>query len=165
MFSREQLDQLYRYGITLARDRDAAYDLLQAALLSYLEQPAQSVAAPIDYLRRSMRNAAIDKMRSEERRYWESIDESDEVIDIDMRSFEQVMVDRSDIERVWRVLTIPEREVMFLWAVEGFTVDEIAQQIGVSRGTLLSRLHRLRKRVCMMSNGSGGKKVAGSGNQ
>lgn len=157
MISREQLDQLYRYGMTLVRDRDAAYDLLQVALLSYLEQPKQSIAAPMGYVRRCMRNAAIDKVRSEDRSRLESFDDCNEVIDIDMRSFEQVMIDRSDVERVWRALSAPEREVVFLWAIEGFTVDEIAQQIGASRGTLLSRLHRLRKRLQVLTNGADGK--------
>jgi RNA polymerase sigma-70 factor (ECF subfamily) len=36
--------------------------------------------------------------------------------------------------------------VLFLWAVEGYTIDEISRQTGTARGTLLTRLHRLRKR-------------------
>ena len=37
--------------------------------------------------------------------------------------------------------------MLYLWAVEEYTVDEIALLTETPRGTLLSRLHRLKKRV------------------
>jgi len=36
---------------------------------------------------------------------------------------------------------------MYFWAVEGYTTDELAEFLDISRGTLLSKIHRLRKRL------------------
>jgi RNA polymerase sigma-70 factor (ECF subfamily) len=40
-----------------------------------------------------------------------------------------------------------ERELLYLWAVEEYTIDEISELTGAPRGTLLSRLHRLRGKL------------------
>ena len=45
------------------------------------------------------------------------------------------------------MLTPHEREILFLWAVEGFTVQDIANDLGIPKGTILSRLHRLKIKV------------------
>jgi DNA-directed RNA polymerase specialized sigma24 family protein len=35
----------------------------------------------------------------------------------------------------------------FLWVVEEYTMKEISELTGIPRGTLLSRIHRIRKKV------------------
>ena len=40
-----------------------------------------------------------------------------------------------------------ERELLFLWAVEEYTIEEIAHMKQVPKGTLQSKLHRLKKRI------------------
>ena len=62
-------------------------------------------------------------------------------------SLEQIIVDKLTIERVWQSLNSAEREVVYLWAVEEMTASEIALHLDLPRGTVLSRLFRLRKRV------------------
>ena len=36
---------------------------------------------------------------------------------------------------------------MYLWAVEGYSTSELAEFLEMPRGTLLSKIHRLRIRV------------------
>ena len=40
-----------------------------------------------------------------------------------------------------------ERELLFFWAVEGCTAQEIADRTDSPRGTVLSRIHRLRQKI------------------
>lgn len=151
MFGPDQLNRLYRYGLALARDPDAAHDLVQGALLRYLERSSEPATDTMAYLRRSMRNAAIDSIRAEQRHAGLALNTDDSAVDLGVQSLEQMLIAQADIERIWRDLSVPEREVLFLWAVEGHTVEEIAAHTGTPRGTLLSRLHRLRRRIQAMA--------------
>ena len=63
------------------------------------------------------------------------------------RELEDMMVDRLTLEKVWLELTAPEREVVFLLAVDGLSASEIALRLGQPRATVLSRLRRLRLRA------------------
>jgi RNA polymerase sigma-70 factor (ECF subfamily) len=63
-----------------------------------------------------------------------------------MTPLAETVIQRADLKRVWGELGSAEREVLFLWAVEGYTIEEIAQQTDTPKGTLLTRLHRMRKR-------------------
>lgn len=148
MIDADLLNRLYRYGLALVRNPDHAQDLLQGALLRYLEQPAGAVEGAAAYLRLSMRNAAIDRLRGEQRWGWQPVeDERLESIEDAADGLDQMLITRAEVDRIWRLLSAPEREVLFLWAMEGYTIDEIARDTGIARGTLLSRLHRLRQRI------------------
>ena len=57
------------------------------------------------------------------------------------------MIDQQHIAIILKELAPKERELLFLWAVEGNTVQELADRTNTSRGTLLSRLSRLKKRL------------------
>jgi RNA polymerase sigma-70 factor, ECF subfamily len=63
------------------------------------------------------------------------------------RDLEETVVDAITATQIWNTLNPAEREVVFLWAVEGLSASEIADQLGEPRGTVLSRLRRLRMRV------------------
>lgn len=51
---------------------------------------------------------------------------------------------RLDVMEVIRTLSPEHREVIMLRELDGFSYDEIAQTLGVPRGTVESRLHRAR---------------------
>ena len=38
-----------------------------------------------------------------------------------------------------------DRDILYHWAVLGYSTDETCAQLDLPRGTLLSRIHRLRK--------------------
>ena len=44
-------------------------------------------------------------------------------------------------------MDVDERELLYLFAIEGYTVQEIADDLGMKKGTLLSKIHRLKARL------------------
>jgi RNA polymerase sigma-70 factor (ECF subfamily) len=57
------------------------------------------------------------------------------------------MMDRSELELAWAELSIVEREILYLWAVEGYSTDEVAGHLDKPRNTVLSIIHRMRQRL------------------
>ena len=62
-------------------------------------------------------------------------------------SLEDIVIAQADLEIVWELLDPFERELLYYWAVEEMTAQEIAGQIDVPRGTVLSRIYRVRKKI------------------
>lgn len=145
-FNRLELNNLYRYGYALCNNQDDAYDLLQYALEKYLHKPAQyNNSNDLAYVRTTMRNRFIDERRKSSRFPEDEYDDSSLVI-IDESTLEDVVVAQLDLEIIWQELKIVEREVLYYWAIEGLTAQEIANQLDVPRSTVLSRLYRIRKK-------------------
>lgn len=150
MFSEDELNQLFRYCLTLAKEEASAYDLLQDGLESYLKkQTNQSIEKPLNYLRSVIRNRFIDSLRKEQRNPITMVDDTDayQVTEIDFQSLEQIQISQQTLENIWTKLQPLERELMHFWAVEEWTAQEIANHLKIPRGTVLARIHRLRKRI------------------
>lgn len=136
----------YRYAIALCGDRDAAYDLVHSAVANWLQAAPADVREPLGYFLRIVRNGYIADARRAALLRWTPLEDVAGAIATDLVPFEDTVLRRDALERIWKTLGAAEREVLYLWAVEGYTVDEISQQTATPRGTLLARLHRLRKR-------------------
>ena len=147
IFNRPVLQRLYRYGCSLCKNQDDAYDLLQYALEKFLQSPARHKhASDIAYVRTIMRNRFIDEYRRSNRFPEESYDD-ESTIAIDTSSLEDIVIAQADLEIVWALLDPFEREILYYWAVEEMTAQEISSQIDVPRGTVLSRIYRVRKKI------------------
>ena len=147
IFERAELQKLYRYACTLCQDGDDAYDLLQYALEKLLQQAATSEhASDLAYVRTIMRNRFIDDYRRASRFPQQSYDDSAPVV-LNESSLEDMVIAQADLEIVWQKLDPFERELLYYWAVEEMTAQEISRQIDVPRGTVLSRIHRVRKKI------------------
>ena len=146
MLDEAQLQQLYRYGIALTRDRDAAYDLLQDAVETGLRKAPRNAGAAMRYLQRIMRNRYIDQYRHDHRYPTVSLDE-DAPISIDTRVLEDLVIAEQEIDNIMSMLDPFERELLYYWAVEGCTAREIAERTDSPRGTILSRIHRVRQKI------------------
>ena len=149
LLSEDDLNTLYRYAMTLCHQRDNAYDLLQSALEKYLiEQKCQRVAVenPMAFVRALIRNRFIDQYRYERR--WDTR-EFDECVtyDISPGGLEQVSIDTQTLDNIWSELAPQDRDILYHWAVLGYSTDEACEQLGMPRGTFLSRIHRLRKKL------------------
>jgi DNA-directed RNA polymerase specialized sigma24 family protein len=136
----------YRYASALCGDRDLAFDLVHTAVANWLQAAPRGVNDPLGYFLRIVRNCFIADVRRAALLRWSPLEEADGVIATDIAPLEDTWVRRDQLDRIWPTLAAPEREVLFLWAVEGYTIDEISRQTGTARGTLLTRLHRMRKR-------------------
>jgi len=157
-FDRPTLQQLYRYGYSLTGDEDTAYDLLHDAIEVGLKKPPLTETKAVAYVRTIMRNRYIDAFRREQRFPVDSI-EDHSLIDMDGSSLENVVIAEHDMALIWGQLDAFDREILFYWAVEGYSMQEISEQIDVPRGTLLSRIHRLRQRIITsmeIETGAGG---------
>ena len=152
-FTDEHLQQLYRYGISLSQNEAHAYDLLQDALESYLKRPPLNDAASMGYIRSIMRNRYIDQYRHRNRFPEEGLETIEDTIGIDTRLLEDIVITEQQLDVVWQQLSVSEREIMFLWAVEDMSANDIAVELDMPRGSVLSKIYRLRNRI-KDSNGS-----------
>ena len=146
MLDEAQLQQLFRYGYALTRDRDAAHDLLQDAVEIGLRKAPRNATAAMRYLQRIMRNRFIDQYRHNHRYPTVSLDE-DAPVSIDTRVLEDIVIAELEIDNIMAMLDPLERELLYYWAVEGCTAREIAERTDSPRGTVLSRIHRVRQKI------------------
>lgn len=144
-FDRETLNKLYSYGYALTRDKDNAYDLLHTCLEKFLSKNT-SVENPSAYLRKMMRNQFIDDCRRAQKIAFEPLCEAS-VTDLSDAPLEKTMIESKQIEQVVNHLNSGERESLYLWAVQGYSVNEIVAETKEPRGTILSRLYRIRKKA------------------
>lgn len=145
--SDEDLQRLYRYARSLTRNGVDAYDLVHTAIVRWLTPGRPVVDQPRRYLMVAVRNLYFDERRGKRVEERVPREQNDPVVDLELASLEDVIIRQEQVERIWRLLSDVEREMLFLWAVEGFTVSEISTHTGVPRGTLLARIHRLRRRI------------------
>lgn len=145
-FDRATLDSLFRYCLALTGEREDARDLLHNAVESYLHLRPADVQHPSAYIRRIARNRFYDELRRLRVVRFEPLPEQD-IHPSSERDLESLMVDEATVQQLWQHLGPAEREVVFLWAVEGLSASEIALQLGEPRGTILSRLRRLKLRL------------------
>ncbi len=146
MLDKTLFDQLYRYCYSLTGDEDNACDLLQAALEKYLGSGRTITELNKFYMMRIVRNQFIDDWRKAGRVKVEPFDDAKH-LDFDIATLEQTVIDQDALANLWSGFEPVEREILFLWAVEGYTTAEVAKWLDLPRGTVLSRISRLRKRV------------------
>lgn len=147
MYDRDSLERLYRYCRVFCDQESDAYDLLQAAMERCVRSPPRSAASELAYAMRVIRNMFIDQLRSNARVSFEPFDEDTVALEFDLASLESLMLDRNELELVWSEMTVIEREILYLWAVEGYSTDEVAGHIDRPRNSVLSIIHRMRKRL------------------
>lgn len=144
--TRSELDQLFRHCLALTGHREDAQDLLQAGLERYLANGPPAATHPVGYLRRILRNLHIDQLRRLGVVTFETLPYEDGLRGVEA-DLEKAVVDAVTLDEAWNELSSLEREALLLWAVEGLSASEIALALGEPRGTILSRLHRLRVRM------------------
>ena len=153
-----QLNELFRYAMSLCRQRDDAYDLLQSAVEKYLIEVkghGRTIENPLAFVRTLVRNRYIDQFRYDQRWEGENFAEGASY-DISPVSPEQVCIDQETLRNVWEDLSAADRDILYHWAVLGYSTDEACATLEMPRGTFLSRIHRLRARL------NAGRKVKGS---
>ena len=136
----------FRYALALCHDPDEAEDVLQDAWVAVLSARGPHTAG---YLFAAIRTRFIDRYRRRMLVVIESV-EDEEALGAapgPLDAEERVRADLDTVERGLGVLRPEEREVLFLSAVEGYTAQEIADATGRPRGTVLSLIHRGRRRL------------------
>ncbi|MCO7223196.1 sigma-70 family RNA polymerase sigma factor [Pleionea sp. CnH1-48] len=154
--NQEQLNQLYRYGLSLTQNDSDAFDLVQSAVEKCLRKTPPKLAVP--YVRATMRNHFIDLCRRHKIIAFESYEDTSTLL-IHPEELESIIIDQQRLSQLMDQLNTSEREVLFLWAVEEYTAQEISDELNVPRNTILSRLHRVKQKLKKMDSTSvtGGK--------
>ena len=146
MFDKEVLQQLYRYSYSLTCDEPDAYDLLQGAIEKYIKS---NVVAnqPVPYVKKIIYNRFIDDCRRQKIIQFENIEEAALPADFDVQTLEEILVNEDMAEQILQYLEPDEREIMYCWAIEGFSTFEIAEKLDKPKGTILSKIYRMRKKL------------------
>ncbi|MBV1880810.1 MAG: RNA polymerase sigma factor [Pseudomonadales bacterium] len=144
MISREQLNQLYRYAYSLTHNEDTAFDLVHDNVEKFLKSEDASIKEPLHFIMRCIRNSYIDDTRKHNLRLikHEEIRTTELIVSPDL---DEVLVSEGETDRLLQSLQPEERELIYLTVVEEYTVQEVSDMKNVPRGTLLSKLHRIKK--------------------
>lgn len=155
------MPQLYRVALRMMRSAEDAEDALQDGLLSAVRhfREFEGRSQFSTWLTRIVFNAALMRLRKSRALTFISIDQ-EPVSDGDVPLRLKIADDRPDPEETYAqreqreilersLETMPTVYVSALWLcdVQGMTMEETAQILGLSKGTLKSRLHRARLKV------------------
>lgn len=148
------LDAGYRYAMSLTHQSAEAEDLVQDAALSLLGANASWERS---YLFATIRNRFIDQYRRNRKIAFVALEQEDgTIIDPPDLTFEIAdVLETGALDRALTQLRSEEREALFLAIVEGFTADEIGKLTARPRGSILSLLHRAKKKLRQLLGGDG----------
>ena len=146
MFDKEMLQKLYRYSYSLTCDEHDAYDLLQTSLEKFIKS---NVAAnkPVAYVKKIIYNRFIDECRRKKIVQFENLEKATLPVDFDVQTLDELLVNENMAKQILQSLEPDEREIMYCWAIEGFSTSEIATKLNKPKGTILSKIYRMRKKV------------------
>ncbi len=147
IFDQNELNRFFRYSLALTGDEQSAWDLLQTSLEKWVRLGNVEVHNPRSYFRRMLRNRFVDDSRRKKRWVEQPYEDDNSVIPISEGSLEDILSTRQEAYTVLEQLTPQDREILFLWAVEEYTAQDIAQHLATPRGTILSRIYRLRNKI------------------
>ena len=137
---------MYRYAAWLSRDTSIAEDVVQESLLRAWKS--------LDALRdeAAAKQWLLTIVRRENARYFER--KRLETVDIDNLSAAQAALlaeqpdeELDDMRRAIFELEDDYREPLVLQVLMGFSTSEIAEQMGLKQGAVLTRLHRARGKL------------------
>jgi len=134
----------YRYGLSLSASRQEAGDLVHDAWLRLVKRYMKTPEKPL--LFKTIRNLYIDQLRRQQRVWQHQQDEYFEYSSVESE-LERDIITADEMQYHLARLGDVEREALYLSAVEGYTADEIAAMTESTRGTVLSRLHRCKRKL------------------
>lgn len=141
MNERELLQSGYRYALSLTGEAEAAEDLVQQGWLRLLRRYGHVPRQASLFL--TIRRLFIDRYRRDRRVEFVPLEDLDREPPVPPMS----EVARLDLERLLAALRPKEREALYLHAVEGYSATEIGRLTEQGRGTVLSLIHRARKKL------------------
>lgn len=149
-----EVDVLYRVAMSITRNRPDAEDLVQDTMLRAFRSIERFDGRhPRAWLLTIVRNAQINRVRRRRPGLLADPDgfaDRDAGMADDAPGPEQVVMDRqfdSVVEDAYLALPEKFREVIDLVDLAGLSYDEAAAVLEVPQGTVMSRLHRGRKRI------------------
>ena len=145
------IPRLRRYARALVGERMAADDLVQDTLERALKKlhlwrRGTDLRA---WLFTVMHNVHVNQVRA--RREYVALE--DEVLDLPGPARQDTGLEARDLERMLARLSVEQREVLLLVALENLSYEATAATLGIPIGTVMSRLSRGRERLRGMMDG------------
>lgn len=147
MRERDLLDAGFRYALSLVHTEPDAEDLVQESWLRLYQKKGRKINKSLLFT--TIRNLFIDQYRRAKLAVFEELDEEREFSHANYLTSE---VSIKDLELALAALRPEEREAIFLNSVVGYTAQEIAAFTKRSRGTVLSLIHRGKKKMAKVLN-------------
>lgn len=149
-----QLPALRRYAVALVGNAALADDLVQDSIERALRQSGQLRELPLlpRWLRRIMRNLYIDEIRRQRGRGLQQ--DIMELIDhpgLSVPAADGVVA--REFIRAMTALNLEHREILLLVGLEDLSYREIAEELEIPIGTVMSRLARARERLRALMEG------------
>lgn len=145
-------DELYRTALAITRDRGAAEELLQDCFLRAYDHIDGVDGCPSlrPWLHRIIVNLSYN-WAAKKRLHLVSFEEVfDRLLAVPRNSPERVF-ERQEVlqlvDEAIKALRMPQRVVVVLFYLQGFTLDEIAYVLSCPVGTVKSRLHNARREL------------------
>jgi RNA polymerase sigma-70 factor (ECF subfamily) len=147
---------LYRFAFWLARDREVAEDVVQEALLRAWRS-RESLAGTGSFKPWLLAIVRREHARLYERKRFETVPVDDlvgsESPELAVTEEQETM----DVRRAIFALEDDYREPLVLQVLMGYSTDEIAEQLGLTQGAVLTRLfrarHKLRRQLGLVADG------------
>jgi RNA polymerase sigma-70 factor (ECF subfamily) len=150
-----QLPGLRRYAVALAGNAALADDLVQDSIERALRQSAQlrDLAHLPGWLRRILHNLYIDEIRRRRGRGAEQdVAELADHPDLSVAASDGLAIE--DFLRAVNALSFEHRQILLLVGLENLNYREIAEELDIPIGTVMSRLARARERLRNMMQNS-----------
>ncbi len=143
------IPELRRFALGLTRSADAADDLIQRAFERALahRDSISTLEEPAGWMRSIIRNLWIDEKRSARDRLSSPL-ENDQYIAAE--DTERTVIARATLAKVraeLELLSEDQRSAIMLVCVEGRSYQEVASELRIPIGTLMSRLYRARSEL------------------
>jgi RNA polymerase sigma-70 factor (ECF subfamily) len=146
--------KVYRIAYGVVRQREEALDVVQEVFIKLFRSIKNFKGRShfYTYLYRMVMNTAIDHKRKAAKQFMSSLDEegSFEPSDEPERGPEKLLLQKELEERVKLAmdkLPAEQKAALIFRDVEGLSYQEMAEAMGCSIGTVMSRLHYGRKRM------------------
>ena len=157
----EHSESVYYTALRVTGNPSDAEDVLQTVFLRLLdrERALDGARSPGAYLRRAAANAAIDLLRRKKSRRESDIENIGEsrpglhAVPDGVR--EETVLLKKRLRAALARLSPANAELFVLCHLEGYSYDELAELFDVERGTIGSRLHRIRAALKQELSGEG----------
>jgi RNA polymerase sigma-70 factor (ECF subfamily) len=139
------LPRLRRFALLLARNGDAADDLVQATITRALDRLYQfEPESRLDrWVFQILRSIWVSDMRRASARRTEALDEAAEQVGgVDGERVMESRLSLAEVQTRFAQLPMEQQQVLLLVCIEGYSYADAAALLGIPMGTVMSRLSR-----------------------
>ncbi len=148
-FNRGDFQHFYKYCYSLTNNEEDAHDLLQSTLEKWVKLDNKDIDHPHSYFTRMLKNGFIDHYRKQLRKKEDYLNEDmiENLANSDEKNLEDIICDRQTAQSILNDADPETREILYLWACQGHSYEEMSEILGPPRSTILSRIHRFKKKI------------------